>query len=80
VGSWVNRQREASLERLELAAEAAGIGFWDWDLVADRLCPDAFLSARYGIGLRSVARPLKNSNSSCIPMTCLRFSRRSVAR
>ena len=53
MGAWVNRQREASLERLELAAEAAGIGFWDWDLVADRLSPDSFLSARYGIGLRA---------------------------
>ena len=53
MGSWVNRRRDAGLERLELAAEAAGIGFWDWDLIADRLCPDSFLSARYGVGLRS---------------------------
>jgi PAS domain S-box-containing protein len=53
----VNRQRDANLERLELAAEAAGIGFWDWDLVADRLCPDPFLSARFGIGLRGGCPP-----------------------
>ena len=53
----VNRQVDANLERLELAAEAAGIGFWEWDLLADRLVPDGFLSARFGIGLRSGCPP-----------------------
>jgi PAS domain S-box-containing protein len=53
----VNRQRDANLERLELAAEAAGIGFWEWDLVAGRLCPDSFLAARFGMGLRSGCPP-----------------------
>ncbi len=53
----MTRQHDANLERLELAAEAAGIGFWDWDLVADRLCPDRFLSARFGIGLRGGCPP-----------------------
>ena len=53
----MNRQVDANLERLELAAEAAGIGFWEWDLVADRLIPDSFLSARFGMGLRSACPP-----------------------
>jgi PAS domain S-box-containing protein len=53
----VNRQVDANLERLELAAEAAGIGFWEWDLLADRLVPDGFLSARFGMGLRSGCPP-----------------------
>ncbi|MEJ1962413.1 MAG: PAS domain-containing protein [Gammaproteobacteria bacterium] len=53
----MNRQPDAHLECLELAAEAAGIGFWDWDLVADRLCPDSFLAARFGMGLRSGCPP-----------------------
>jgi len=53
----VNRQVDANLERLELAAEAAGIGFWEWDLVADRLLPDSFLQARFGMGLRSACPP-----------------------
>jgi two-component system sensor histidine kinase/response regulator len=53
----VNRQIDANLERLELAAEAAGIGFWEWDLIADRLAPDTFLSARFGMGLRSGCPP-----------------------
>jgi PAS domain S-box-containing protein len=53
----VNRQSDANLERLELAAEAAGIGFWEWDLRADRLIPDSFLSARFGMGLRSGCPP-----------------------
>jgi two-component system sensor histidine kinase/response regulator len=58
VGSGpVNRQVDANLERLELAAEAAGIGFWEWDLVADRLLPDGFLQARFGMGLRSACPP-----------------------
>src|SRR3954462_11341730 len=55
--SSLNRQVDANLERLELAAEAAGIGFWEWDLLADRLVPDGFLSARFGIGLRSGCAP-----------------------
>ncbi|MEJ0034612.1 MAG: PAS domain-containing protein [Gammaproteobacteria bacterium] len=53
----MNRQSDANLERLELAAEAAGIGFWEWDLLADRLIPDSFLSARFGMGLRSGCPP-----------------------
>jgi two-component system, sensor histidine kinase and response regulator len=53
----VNRHVDANVERLELAAEAAGIGFWEWDLLADRLVPDAFLSARFGMGLRSGCPP-----------------------
>jgi two-component system, sensor histidine kinase and response regulator len=53
----VNRQVDANLERLELAAEAAGIGFWEWDLVADRLIPDGYLRARFGMGLRSACPP-----------------------
>ncbi len=63
----VNRQHHANLERLELAAEAAGIGFWDWDLVADRLCPDRFLSARFGIGLRSGCLPAEEFEQLLYP-------------
>jgi two-component system sensor histidine kinase/response regulator len=57
VGSTTHTQHETNLERLELAAEAAGIGFWDWDLIADRICPDSFLAARFGMGLRSGCPP-----------------------
>ena len=53
----MNPQVDANIERLELAAEAAGIGFWEWDLLADRLVPDSFLSARFGMGLRSGCPP-----------------------
>jgi two-component system, sensor histidine kinase and response regulator len=45
----MRRQLEASLERLDLAASAAGIGFWDWDLVNDRLCADAHSANVYGL-------------------------------
>jgi two-component system, sensor histidine kinase and response regulator len=55
--SGANSHRDANLERLELAAEASGIGFWDWDLIADRLAPDRFLAARFGMGLRSGCPP-----------------------
>src|SRR3954462_677245 len=55
--SSLNRQVDANLERLELAAEAAGIGFWEWDLVADRLLPAAFLRPRSARGLRSDCPP-----------------------
>jgi two-component system sensor histidine kinase/response regulator len=63
----LNRQPEANLERLELAAEAAGIGFWDWDLVADRLCPDSFLAARFGMGLRSGCPPAEEFEQLLYP-------------
>ncbi len=71
----MTRLDDANLERLELAAEAAGMGFWDWDLVADRLCPDRFLSARFGIGLRGGCPPPKSSSNSFTPMISTRFSR-----
>ena len=63
----MNRQPDANLERLELAAEAAGIGFWDWDLVADRLCPDSFLAARFGMGLRSGCPPAEEFEQLLYP-------------
>ena len=53
----MNGQSESLFERLELASEAAGIGFWRWDLVADRLLADKSLAARFGIGLRSGCAP-----------------------
>jgi len=55
--SGANSHRDVNLERLELAAEASGIGFWDWDLIADRLSPDRFLAAQFGMGLRSGCPP-----------------------
>ena len=45
----MRRQLEASLERLDLAARAAGIGFWDWDLLNDRLSSDAYSATLYGL-------------------------------
>jgi PAS domain S-box-containing protein len=45
----IRPQLAASRERLELAATAAGIGFWDWDLVKDRLSADAHSAALYGL-------------------------------
>jgi PAS domain S-box-containing protein len=63
----VNLQGDAHLERLELAAEAAGIGFWEWDLLADRLTPDSFLSARFGMGLRSGCPPAEEFEQLLYP-------------
>ena len=63
----MNRQVDAHLERLELAAEAAGIGFWEWDLLADRLVPDGFLSARFGMGLRSGCPPAEEFEQLLYP-------------
>jgi two-component system, sensor histidine kinase and response regulator len=63
----VNRQVDANLERLELAAEAAGIGFWEWDLIADRLVPDGYLKARFGMGLRSACPPAEEFEQLLFP-------------
>ena len=51
----LKQRLEASLERLELAAEAAGIGFWDWDLLADRLSADAHGATLFGLSTTGVA-------------------------
>ncbi len=45
----IRRRLETSLERLELAAEAAGIGFWEWNLVDDRLTADAPSAKLFGL-------------------------------
>jgi two-component system sensor histidine kinase/response regulator len=37
----VDDEQRRTLERLELATKAAGIGIWDWDLVTNRLASDA---------------------------------------
>jgi two-component system sensor histidine kinase/response regulator len=55
VNSEMRRQLEASLERLDLAAEAAGIGFWDWDLINDRVYADAHSAKLYGLSTTGAA-------------------------
>jgi two-component system sensor histidine kinase/response regulator len=40
---------DASLERLDLAAEFGGIGFWEWDLVQGRLAVDRHCAERYAL-------------------------------
>src|SRR5690606_35660336 len=46
---------EASLERFEFAAEAAGIGVWDWNLTSGRWWVGAHFAARYGLDVSATS-------------------------
>lgn len=41
-------EQKALVERLNLAAQVAGIDVWEWDLLTDRFTADAHLTAAYG--------------------------------
>jgi two-component system sensor histidine kinase/response regulator len=43
------KELEASRERLDLAAEFGGIGFWEWDLVQGCLAADRHCAERFGL-------------------------------
>jgi len=45
----IKHELEASLERLDLAAELGGIGFWEWDLIRGRLAVDRHSAERFGL-------------------------------
>ena len=45
----MKQELDASLERLDLAAEFAGLGFWEWDLVQGRLAVDRHCAERYAL-------------------------------
>jgi PAS domain S-box-containing protein len=46
---------QAATERLALAAEAGGIGIWDWDVPSDRLVWDVQMYRLYGIATERFA-------------------------
>jgi PAS domain S-box-containing protein len=43
-----SEEQRVLLERLNLATEVATLDIWDWDLTADRMVVDAFLTDAYG--------------------------------
>jgi two-component system sensor histidine kinase/response regulator len=49
----MKHELEASLERLDLAAEFGGIGFWEWDLVQGGLVVDRHSAERFGLSRTS---------------------------
>jgi PAS domain-containing protein len=55
-----DRQAElrASAERLRLALEAAHMGTWDWDVLADRVTASEQVAALFGLPASTTAAPL----------------------
>ncbi len=51
-------QLRASEERVRLAVEAAGVGYWEWDLATDRCRVDATCAALFDVGTETTGAEL----------------------